>query len=113
MMPCRRTQPSSTASGTTPFFPLQIENLLWDPSPSNHPPGTTNVFAGFRGPVFGDPSCPGGNADPIVECLFAQSPGFDMEFQQGVGVQITGIAGGVFGGADVPFVDFGLVGGPG
>ena len=60
-------------------FVLAIEDYLWS---MNFP----SDFSGFRGPPDG---------------LGAPSPGFDV-----VGGEIVNLRGGVFGSADVPFVDF-------
>ena len=61
------------------FFTLQIADDIW----SYHLPNN-NAFAGFRGP--GD---------------FSYEPGFNI-----VNGRLIGMCGGVYGAADVPFVDF-------
>jgi hypothetical protein len=84
-------------------FRLQLGDQVWD---AFHPGLPGNVFTGFRGPVPGNPECPGGT--PIF-CLGAPSPGFDV-----TNGEITGLFGGVFGLGDVPFVDFeGMTNSPG
>ena len=80
-------------SGTLTAFSIQIENIIWDAF-VGHPPGVNNQFVGFRGPIPGCSTC--GNFE-----LFAPSPGFDVE-----NGTIVALVGGVFGGADFPFVDF-------
>jgi hypothetical protein len=68
-------------AGSVSAFNITMEDVSWTlgaPSPASE-------FAGFRGP--------GG--------LGAASPGFDVQ-----GGQIVNLRGGVFGGADYPFVDF-------
>lgn len=61
------------------FFTLQIADDIW----SYHLPNN-NAFAGFRGP--GD---------------FSYEPGFNI-----ANGRLIGMCGGVYGGADIPFVDF-------
>jgi hypothetical protein len=61
------------------FFTLQIADDRWSYDLPNN-----NAFAGFRGP--GD---------------FSYEPGFNI-----VNGHLIGMCGGVFGGGDVPFVDF-------
>ncbi len=81
--------------GVLDFFEIAIEDNLWG---FNFP--GDNSFAGFRGPIPGDPFC-----EMTAACPFAPSPGFDV-----VGGTITNLRGGVFGLADVPFVDFSSLG---
>jgi len=69
--------------GNVDFFYIQMEDNIWG---YNHP--DNNSFVGFRGPLLG-----------------AATPGFDV-----VNGAITNLRGGVFGGGDVPFVDFSLFG---
>jgi hypothetical protein len=70
--------------GSVEFFSIQMEDNIWAYNLAGN-----NSFVGFRGP--------GG--------LGAASPGFDV-----VNGTITNLRGGVFGIADVPFVDFSLFG---
>jgi len=86
--------------GTLTAFHLQIENLVWDP----FTPSPDNVFSGFRGPIPGNPACPGGVPG---HCLGASSPGFDV-----ANGTITAISNGVYGSGDAPFVDFAYIHGP-
>lgn len=96
------SQTGHNLSGTLAGFRLQIENLVWDAFKN---PGANNEFFGFRGPIPGNPGCPEGTN---LVCLNAPSPGFDV-----AGPTITALWGGVFGGADIPYVDFESVAGPG
>lgn len=66
-------------TGSVSAFRIDFGSFVWDMNDA------TSQFAGFRGP----------------DGLGASSPGFDV-----VGGQITNLRGGVFGGADFPFVDF-------
>lgn len=66
-------------AGVVSAFRIDFGSFVWDMNDA------TSQFAGFRGP----------------DGLGASSPGFDV-----VDGQITNLRGGVFGGADFPFVDF-------
>jgi len=88
---------------TLTAFRLVLGGFVWD---AFHP----SDFSGFRGPIAGDPFCPGGagTQTPVNQpggsgafCFPAPSPGFDVS-----GGQIVDLFGDVFGSADVPFVDF-------
>lgn len=82
--------------GNLDFFYIQMEDNIW-----GYNSAADNSFVGFRGPNPGDPSC------TSTGCLFAPSPGFDV-----VNGTITNLRGGVFGLADIPFVDFSPLGVP-
>jgi hypothetical protein len=70
--------------GVLSAFFIQMEDVVWDLlSPSD--------FRGFRGP----------------DGLGSSSPGFDV-----LGGEIVNLRGGVYGEADVPFVDFTFIGVP-
>ena len=77
--------------GVLDSFYIQMESNIWG---YNSP--LDNSFAGFRGPIPGDPFCL-----RTAACLGAPSPGFDV-----FNGEITNLRGGVYGDADVPFVDF-------
>jgi hypothetical protein len=72
-------QDAINVAGDVGAFSISMEDVSWVMG------NPFSSFAGFRGP--------GGQG--------AASPGFDV-----VGGQITNLRGGVFGGADFPFVDF-------
>jgi hypothetical protein len=86
-------QEGDNLPGTIINFFLEISPTTWDQAY----PLPITAFLGFRGPV---PST------PLV--LFAPSPGFDVHNGTITGMKgtITGLQGGVFGRADIPFVDF-------
>jgi hypothetical protein len=87
-------------SGDLGFLVIKIEDDIWG---YNSPLDNAIEDGGFRGPIPGDPDCPGDDSgdDYWSFCLYAPSPGFDV-----VDGRITGLRGGVFGGGDAPFVDF-------
>jgi hypothetical protein len=86
------TQTGNNLPGTLTEFSLQIENLVWDPYGVLNSLSTNDVFAGFRGPIPGE---------QCIDCLGAPAPGFDV-----ANGTIFGMAGGVYGSGDAPFVDF-------
>ena len=77
--------------GSLDFLYIQMEDNIWAYNRAGN-----NSLEGFRGPIPGDPFCM-----ISMACLGAPSPGFDV-----VDSAITNLRGGVFGLADVPFVDF-------
>lgn len=77
--------------GNVDFFYIEMEDNIWGYNLAGD-----NSFRGFRGPIPGNPFCM-----MTMACLNAPSPGFDV-----VNGVITNLRGGVFGDADVPFVDF-------
>jgi hypothetical protein len=81
--------------GNLDFFYIQMEDNIW-----GYNSAADNSFVGFRGPDPANPFC------TSTSCLFAPSPGFDV-----VNGTITNLRGGVFGFADIPFVDFSPLGG--
>ena len=81
--------------GTLDFLYIQIEDNIWGYNFAGD-----NSFAGFRGPIPGNPFCM-----MSMACVGAPSPGFDV-----VNGAVTNLRGGVFGVADLPFVDFSLFG---
>lgn len=81
--------------GNLDFLHIQMEDNIWAYNLAGN-----NSLVGFRGPIPGDPFCM-----MSMACLNAPSPGFDV-----VDGTITNLRGGVFGFADVPFVDFSLFG---
>jgi hypothetical protein len=81
--------------GNLDFLYIQMEDNIWASNLAGN-----NSFAGFRGPIPGNAFCM-----MTMSCLNAPSPGFDV-----VDGAITNLRGGVFGPADIPFVDFSLFG---
>ena len=81
--------------GTLDFLYIRMEDNIWGYNFAGD-----NSFAGFRGPIPGNAFCM-----MSMACVGAPSPGFDV-----VNGAVTNLRGGVFGVADLPFVDFSLLG---
>jgi len=95
--------------GVLTAFHIQTGNLTWDAfQPFDE---MNNRFAGFRGPIPGNPDCPGGGGDfpspGRIVCLGAPSPGFDV-----ANGTVTQIYGGFFDPADFANAFFEVFYGP-
>jgi hypothetical protein len=77
-------------------FTAQIGDSVWNPA---LPVTQLTDFMGFRGPCYGPIVCT--DAQDAIWRLGSEYLGFDV-----TGGQITNIYGGVYGAADVPFIDF-------